>query len=75
MSGATALVAVAEAIRQGLLGVSTSICLKHGEPQPLGLFYDLKVFEDGLKDVQQAFGPGTKLVLGRPQFSWRKLAA
>jgi hypothetical protein len=58
MAGATASVALETAINKGLLGPSKSIELKSGQPQPLGLFYDLDVFERGLKDVQNAFGAG-----------------
>lgn len=58
MSGVTAPLAIAEAIRQGFLGSPTSVCLDSDAPQPLGLFFDLNVFEDGVRDVQQAFGPG-----------------
>ena len=58
MAGATASIALEKAINEGLLGPSKSIELQTGQPQPLGLFYDLDVFERGLKDVQNAFGPG-----------------
>ena len=63
MAGATASGALETAINNGFLGPSNSIELKPGQPQPLGLFYDLDVFERGLKDVQNAFGAGiTKLL-------------
>ena len=65
MAGTTASVALESAIFEGFLGHSTSIHLQPGQPQPLGLFYDLDVFEKGLKDVQSAFGEGIVLY-----FSW-----
>ncbi len=58
MAGTTASVAIETAIREEILGPSKSIELNAGQPQPLGLFYDLDVFERGLKDVQNAFGAG-----------------
>ena len=64
MAGATASGALETAISNRFLGPSDSIELKSGQPQPLGLFYDLDVFERGLKDVQNAFGAGiTKLLI------------
>ena len=65
MAGKTASLAVESAIGEGLLGPSNSIELQTGQPQPLGLFYDLDVFERGLQDVQNAFGAGT-LVFYKP---------
>lgn len=58
MAGTTAQVALEKAIQKGILGPSPSIELIAGQPQPLGLYYDLDVFEKALKDVQNAFGTG-----------------
>ena len=58
MAGATAPEALKAAINDGFLGSSNSIELIPGQPQPLGLFYDLDVFGKGLKDAQNAFGSG-----------------
>lgn len=56
MAGRTVSIALESAIREGILGPSKSVELESGQPQPLGLFYDLDVFERGLEDVQNAFG-------------------
>ena len=64
MAGATAPEALKAAINDGFLGSSNSIELKPGQPQPLGLFYDLDVFGKGLKDAQNAFGTG--IIIANP---------
>ena len=60
MSGKTAPFALKSAITTGILGSPESIHLHSCETQPLALFYDLNVFENGLKNVQNAFGKGMK---------------
>ncbi|XP_028392225.1 uncharacterized protein LOC114516838 isoform X2 [Dendronephthya gigantea] len=58
MAGTTAQVALEKAIEKGILGPSPSKEIIAGQPQPLGLYYDLDVFDKALKDVQNAFGAG-----------------
>lgn len=60
MSGKTAPFALKSAITTGILGSPESIHLHSCKTQPLALFYDLNVFENGLKNVQNAFGKGMK---------------
>ena len=64
MAGLSAAAAISEAVRENILGDPPRICWNAGEPQPLGLFYDLDVFENGLRDVQQAFGEGCLFIIG-----------
>ena len=57
-SGVTAPTAIAEAIRQHILGDPPTAEWNAGEEQPVGLFYDLDIYDSGLRNVQDAFGPG-----------------
>ena len=58
MAGVSAGKVLREMISEKFLGPPTSIAAGKDETSPLGLFYDMDIFEQLLEDVKEAFGEG-----------------